>query len=166
MGRQLGTAAVDLVAGFVGTALVILATDAAGADLRVYLTAAVTVFFALGLWRAGSAGPPPWLRLLLIALVALALGARTLVRHWPPDARGFAYAALFPLVQWVSAAAGFKLRRHPRTTARQLWLALGGAAVLAGELSLIGALCAGEFARAHAARARGMRLARQAVSHA
>jgi len=57
------------------------------------------------------------------------------------------------------------LRRCGRADARAL-AELCAALALAGELSLIGALCAGEFARAHAARARGMRLARQAVSHA
>jgi hydroxymethylglutaryl-CoA reductase (NADPH) len=43
---------------------------------------------------------------------------------------------------------------------------LCAALALAGELSLIGALCSGDFARAHARRARGVRLARQEVSNA
>jgi len=43
---------------------------------------------------------------------------------------------------------------------------LCAALALAGELSLIGALCAGDFARAHAQRARRLRLARQEVCRA
>lgn len=81
MRRKLMTAAIDLAAGFVGAGAVILATDAANSDLRVYLTAAVAVFLALGLWRAGSEGPPPWLRWLLISLVPVVLAAQMLARH-------------------------------------------------------------------------------------
>ena len=43
---------------------------------------------------------------------------------------------------------------------------LCAALALAGELSLIGALCAGDFARAHAQRARRVRVARQEVCRA
>jgi len=57
------------------------------------------------------------------------------------------------------------LRSCGRADARAL-AELCAALALAGELSLIGALCSGDFARAHAARARGLRLARQEPSHA
>ena len=43
---------------------------------------------------------------------------------------------------------------------------LCAALALAGELSLIGALCSGDFARAHADRARGVMLPRQEVARA
>jgi hydroxymethylglutaryl-CoA reductase (NADPH) len=43
---------------------------------------------------------------------------------------------------------------------------LCAALALAGELSLIGAFCSGDFARAHAERARGVSLARQEVARA
>ena len=43
---------------------------------------------------------------------------------------------------------------------------LCAALALAGELSLIGALCSGDFARAHAERARGVTLPRQEVARA
>ena len=145
MGRKkLGSAAIDLVAGFFGAGLVILATDAAKVDLRVYLLASVAIFFALGLWRAGSEGLSLWQRVLLISLVSLILGVQQLARHWPPDWRGLSYIALFPIVQCVSAGAGLKLRRRSRTTARQLWLALGGAVALAG---VVGALTMPAYSR-------------------
>lgn len=144
MGRNLLIATIDLLAGFIGAGLVILATDATRADLRVYLLAAVAVFFALGLWRAGSEGWPAGLRVLLISLVPLILGAESLVRHWPPDLRGLSYTALFPFVQWASAWAGFKIRRRPGATARRLWLALGGAVALAG---VVGALTMPAYSR-------------------
>lgn len=54
------------------------------------------------------------------------------------------------------------LRRGGPLDARAL-AELCAALALAGELSLIGALCSGDFARAHAARARGVELARQEV---
>jgi hydroxymethylglutaryl-CoA reductase (NADPH) len=54
------------------------------------------------------------------------------------------------------------LRRGGRADARAL-AELCAALSLAGELSLIGALCSGDFARAHAARARGEELARLEV---
>jgi hydroxymethylglutaryl-CoA reductase (NADPH) len=57
------------------------------------------------------------------------------------------------------------LRRRGPADARAL-AELCAALALAGELSLIGALCSGDFARAHAERARGLNLPRQAVSHA
>lgn len=56
------------------------------------------------------------------------------------------------------------LRRSGPADSRAL-AELCAALALAGELSLIGALCSGDFARAHARRARGIRLARQEVSH-
>ncbi|MGH8692546.1 MAG: hydroxymethylglutaryl-CoA reductase [Burkholderiales bacterium] len=40
------------------------------------------------------------------------------------------------------------------------------ALALSGELSLIGAMCSGDFARAHAGRARGINLPRQEIAHA
>jgi hydroxymethylglutaryl-CoA reductase (NADPH) len=43
---------------------------------------------------------------------------------------------------------------------------LCAAVALAGELSLIAAVCSGDFARAHAERARGVALARQEVASA
>ena len=54
------------------------------------------------------------------------------------------------------------LRRGGRADARAL-AELCAALSLAGELSLIGALCSGDFARAHAARARGVDLDRLEV---
>ncbi len=54
------------------------------------------------------------------------------------------------------------LRRGGRADARAL-AELAAALSLAGELSLIGAICSGDFARAHAARARGVDLARLEV---
>lgn len=57
------------------------------------------------------------------------------------------------------------LRRGGPADARAL-AELCAALALAGELSLIGALCSGDFARAHAARARGVDLERLEVQHA
>ena len=57
------------------------------------------------------------------------------------------------------------LRRCGRADARAL-AELCAALALAGELSLIGAVCSGDFARAHAERARGINLSRQEVAHA
>jgi hydroxymethylglutaryl-CoA reductase (NADPH) len=57
------------------------------------------------------------------------------------------------------------LRRCGPADARALAELCAGLA-LAGELSLIGALCSGDFARAHAGRARGVDLARQEVARA
>lgn len=57
------------------------------------------------------------------------------------------------------------LRRSGPVDARAL-AELCAALALAGELSLIGALCSGDFARAHAERARGVELERLEVQHA
>ncbi len=57
------------------------------------------------------------------------------------------------------------LGRCGRADARAL-AELCAALALAGELSLIGALCSGDFACAHAERARGISLSRQEVAHA
>lgn len=57
------------------------------------------------------------------------------------------------------------LRRGGPADARAL-AELCAALALAGELSLIGALCSGDFARAHAERARGVELERLEVQHA
>jgi thiol-disulfide isomerase/thioredoxin len=126
MRRTFLHAALDLVAGAAATAAVLFATDSFGADLRIYLVAAATLFFAVGVWRGGSAGPPLWLRPFLVALIPLVLAVQLTMRHWPPDTRGLSYAAFFPLVQWAAAAAGFALRRRPGRTPRRLVLALGG----------------------------------------
>jgi thiol-disulfide isomerase/thioredoxin len=126
-GRRVWSTALDLLAGFLGAAAVIVATDATNADLRVYFVASVAVFFAIGFWRAGSEGAAPWVRVLLICLFSVTQAVQLLARHWPPDWLGLSYAALYPALQWVSASAGFALRRRPQVTTGQRWLALAGA---------------------------------------
>ena len=59
-GRRVWGTALDLLAGFLGAAAVIVATDATNADLRVYFVASVAVFFAIGLTLM-IAPKIPWL---------------------------------------------------------------------------------------------------------
>jgi len=129
MKRILVSSAIDLIAGLAGTAVVLVATDSLGVDLRVYLVTAVTVFLAIGLWRGGSEGLPAWVRLLLICVMPFYSAVSSGFRHWPLDAGMFLYTALFPATQWAFAALGFRLRSGPAFDRRRWVTALGAALV-------------------------------------
>jgi hypothetical protein len=124
--------ALDLIVGLAGSAIVLLANDSFGADLRIYLVAAVTLL-SIGVWRGGSEGLPVWLRLLLTCAMPLYSAVSLGARHWPLDGRMLVYSALFPAVQWASTALGFRLRRSP-VLDRRRWLTTVGAALIGSSI--------------------------------
>ena len=111
MGKKIRTILVDVGAGFVGTALVTVATDATGVDLRIQFLASVAIFFAIGLWRGRVAHLPAALRVGAVGATTVILGLLPIIRHWPPEAALWYYTALFVLLPLGAVAAGFSLSR-------------------------------------------------------